>query len=134
MARPEYQPNEADRQTVRSMAASGFVHEAIARCLGKDGIDDKTMRKHFRAELDTASPKANATIANVLYQRATMGEAWAVCFWLKCRAGWREVQQVEHSGPGGTAIDVNVSARDVLAGRIAGLAARIPVAPDNPES
>jgi len=93
--RPKYQPSPADRNTVRSMAASGFRHEAIARCLGEYGIDDKTLRKYFREELDTSAPKANATIANVAYQRAVAGEAWAVCFWLKCRAGWKETNVTE---------------------------------------
>lgn len=41
---------------------------------------------------------------------------------------------IEHSGViGGTTIDINVTARDVLIGRIAGIAARLPAPADNPE-
>ncbi len=106
--RPQYAPTEADRNTVRSMAATGFPHEQIARCLGSEGIDPKTLRLHFRQELDTASAMANAKIANVAYQQAILGNAWAVCFWLKCRAGWKEVTAVEHSGSGGGPLSITV--------------------------
>lgn len=85
--RPRYTPTEADRNTVRSMAASGFRHEVIAACLGERGLDDKTMRRHFRQELDLAAHKANASVANRVYNQATTSEnpVWAL-FWLKCRA------------------------------------------------
>ena len=88
--RPEYEPTEADRNTVRSMASQGVPHETIALCLGKDGIDAKTMRKHFRRELDTAAAITNANIGTNVYNAAMRGEAWACCFWLKCRAGWKD--------------------------------------------
>ncbi|HET9304835.1 MAG TPA: hypothetical protein VFO46_02300 [Candidatus Sulfotelmatobacter sp.] len=80
----------ADRNTVRSMVACGFTHIQIARCIGTHGISDRTLRKHFRRELDTAADMSNASVGNIAYQRAMAGEPWAVCFWLKCRAGWRE--------------------------------------------
>ena len=99
--RPQYEPTEADRNTVRSMAACGMTQEAIARCIGTDGVDPKTLRVHFRNELNTAMDKANARIGQVAFQKATEGEAWAVCFWLKTRAGWKETQVTEHTGPDG---------------------------------
>ncbi len=102
---PQYEPTQADRNTVKSMMATGFTQPQIARCIGTDGIDEKTLRLHFRDELDTSRDKANAAIANVAYQRAIAGEAWAVCFWLKCRAGWKETQVIEHE-MGGSIADV----------------------------
>ena len=93
--RPKYEPTEADRNTVRSMASQGVPHETIALCLGKRGIDPKTMRKHFRRELDTAAAITNANIGTNVYNAAMRGEAWACCFWLKCRAGWKD-----SAGPG----------------------------------
>ncbi len=116
------------------MAACGFTQEAIARCLGTAGISEPTLREHFRTELDTAATLANATVGNKLYQMAVSGNPPAATFfWLKCRAGWKEVQPIEVSGPGGTPIDVNVSARDLLAARIAGIAARIAAPEADPE-
>ncbi len=99
--RPPYEPTEADRNTVRSMAACGCTQVAIARCLGTDGIDTETLCKHFRRELDTAMDMANARVGQVAFAKAISGEAWAVCFWLKCRAGWKEVQGLEHTGKDG---------------------------------
>jgi len=41
------------------------------------------------------------------------GEPWAVCFFLKCRGGWRERQdirqEIEHSGAGGDALEIEVT-------------------------
>jgi hypothetical protein len=96
--RPPYQPTEADRNTVKSMAACGFSQEAIARCVGTEGINPETLRTHFRRELDTAMDMANARIGQVAFQKASEGEAWAVCFWLKCRADWKERSITEHEG------------------------------------
>jgi hypothetical protein len=58
----KYVPSEADRNTVRTMAAGGFPHESIARCLGERGIDKKTLYKYFRDDLDTALDKATAAV------------------------------------------------------------------------
>jgi hypothetical protein len=99
-----YRPTEADRNTVKTMAACGVKHEDIARCLGHAGIDDKTLRKHFRQELDTATARANSVIGSRLYAAAERGEPWAVCFWLKTRARWRETSIHEHTGPDGKPI------------------------------
>jgi hypothetical protein len=105
----KYEPTPADRETVKSMAACGFAHEAISRCIGVDGIDEKTLRKHFRRELDTAMDMANATVANIGYQMAISREYPSLTiFWLKTRLGWKEVQSFEHSGPGGGAIPMSL--------------------------
>jgi hypothetical protein len=80
-----YHPTAADKQTVKTMVACGIPQEDIARCLGIDGIDAKTLRKHYRDELDTSIAKANSVIASRLYAAAERGEPWAVCFWLKTR-------------------------------------------------
>ena len=97
MARPTYEPSNTDRATVEAMAAAGINQATIARCIGNEGIDEKTLRKHFRRELDTSADKSNALVATQVFKAAQRGEAWACCFWLKCRAGWRErsVMEVE---------------------------------------
>ena len=84
------------------MASQGVPHETIALCLGKKGIDPKTMRKHFRRELDTAAAITNANIGTNVYNAAMRGEAWACCFWLKCRAGWKDSAGPGSDGPGKT--------------------------------
>ena len=67
---------------------------------GKEGasmrldIDPKTLRKHYRRELDTAHIRANAAVANRLFKRATTDSVAAGIFWLKAQAGWRETQVI----------------------------------------
>ena len=125
---PKYQPTESDRNTVRSMAATGFTHEQIATCLGTAGIDPKTMRKHFKMELATAAIKANAAVANRAYQMAVAGDPPAATFfWLKCRNRWKETSRVEHTGPDGKAL-IPVDAARALLESAADL--RLPEDPD----
>ncbi|HTB11910.1 MAG TPA: hypothetical protein VK752_10075 [Bryobacteraceae bacterium] len=117
---PKYQPTESDRNTVRSMAATGFTHEQIATCLGTAGIDPKTMRKHFSVELATAANKANAAVANKAYQMAVTGNPPAATFfWLKCRARWKETTRVEHTGKDGRPLVPVEAARALLEGAAA---------------
>lgn len=127
MARPEYKPTDKDRATVQTMAAYGIPQADIAAVVN---CDLKTLRKHFRAELDTAAAQANARVAAALFRKAT-GEGpqsvTAAIFWLKTRAGWIDRSAVEHSGPGGGPIqsEATVSddlrqALDAIAGKIAG--------------
>lgn len=75
------------------MAGYGVPEDAIARVLG---IDPKTLRKHYRDELDTGQIKATAKVAESLFRKATTDGAQSVTaaiFWLKTRGGWRETPQ-----------------------------------------
>ena len=55
MARPRFVPNAETRKMVRSMAAYGIRQEEIACCLGLRS--PKTLRRHFREELNRAAPE-----------------------------------------------------------------------------
>jgi hypothetical protein len=37
-----------------------------------------------------AESRANGLAILRTYKAAMQGQPWALCFWLKCRAGWRE--------------------------------------------
>jgi hypothetical protein len=92
MSRPEHVPTQQTRSFVETMAACGIPQEGIARAIG---IDPKTLRKHYEAELDSAEDKANANVAGNLYKIATSTKPTretvaAAMFWLRCRAGWRD--------------------------------------------
>ena len=88
-----YEPTDEQRRTVRTMAGFGVPHEDIATFLG---IDAKTLRKHFRAELDRGTVEANAKVAQSLFQMATQGKnVAAAIFWMKARAGWREKVEIK---------------------------------------
>ena len=92
-------PTEEQRRLVRAMSGFGIPQEQIATHLE---VDAKTLRKHFRAELDRGMTEANVKVAQSLFTMATSGKnVAAAIFWMKARAGWREKQSVELAGPDG---------------------------------
>ena len=57
MSLPEHAPTEDQRRLAESTAGYGLKQEQIAALLK---IDPKTLRKHYRAELDAGMAKAHA--------------------------------------------------------------------------
>jgi hypothetical protein len=94
-----YEPTPADRATVKNLAAVGVPHAEIAKCIGSYGISEPTLRKHFRRELDISLNEVKALAMSGLVHGLKKGDAWAVCFLLKCKAGWRETSNHEISTP-----------------------------------
>ena len=96
MGRRAQRPDPAGRRQVEAIAGYGIPEADIATVLE---IDPKTLRKHYRKELDKGHIKSTAKVAENLYKKAT-GEGreavTAAIFWLKTRAGWKEtvVQEV----------------------------------------
>lgn len=107
--RPPYSPTEADRATVKHLAAAGTPHEQICICLGIDGIDLVTMYKHFRRELDTSKGQVTAFAMSAVIKGIQAGELDAARLWLRCRAGWKETNDLQVSGPDGGKIPVVIS-------------------------
>ena len=89
MGRPKHEPTDKTRDTVKIHATIGTNQEIIADILE---IDAKTLRKHYRAELEQSRSKANAVVGGSLYNKATGGDTAAMIFWMKTQAGWRETQ------------------------------------------
>jgi hypothetical protein len=88
MARPRFEPTEAQRLTVKSLAACGIRQEEIA---SKIGIrSPKTLREHFGEELASGVTDANYKVAKTVYEKAIKGDMYAAQFWLRCRANWRD--------------------------------------------
>jgi hypothetical protein len=92
-------PTDAQRQTVRLHTTVGTDQPTIARVIG---IDPKTMRKHYRDELDISKAKANATVGGALFNKAKGGDTAAMIFWMKTQAGWREKTDINHTSDDGT--------------------------------
>ena len=88
MSRPEYQPSDKDRRQVKALSALGTRHEDMAKFMD---IAPKTLRKHFRDELDRGAIEANAKVVETLFKMATSGKnTSASIYWTKARCGWRE--------------------------------------------
>lgn len=93
--KPAHVPTDITRAKVEAMSACGTPQTSIAAIIG---IDDKTLRKYYRHELDYALDKANAAIGGKLYQRAMSGDLKAQQFWLRTRAKWSTQHDVNLSG------------------------------------
>jgi len=101
--RPAFDPTDEQRKTVKAMAGFGIPQEDIAAVLD---VDPKTLRKHFRIELDTGETIATVKVAESLYNNATSGNVAAQIFWMKARAGWSEKHEL--GGFGGQPLMVQV--------------------------
>ena len=101
MGRSSHAPDPSSRRQAEAMAAYGVREDDIAVVIG---IDPKTLRKHYRAELKTGHIVANSKVAESLYRKA-LGDGsqsvTAAIFWLKTRAHWKEtvVNEVVHDVP-----------------------------------
>lgn len=118
--RKPFQPTDADRRLVASLAGFGAPHEYIASQVinpqtGKP-LTAKTLRAHFRAELDTAKDKTNALVAQALFKQATgtgKGAVTAAIFWLKTQAGWKETpKRIELTGEDGGPVEQRTTVVD----------------------
>ena len=101
--RPEFEPTESQRAKVEGMAACGIPQEQMALVIG---IDDNTLRKHFRHELDTAAPLANLAVGKTLFAKAVGGDVTAAIWWTKTRMGWKEKQEIAHTDAEGNSLAV----------------------------
>lgn len=87
---PAYEPTHTDRVRVQNLAAFGATHAEIAKYVGAYGVSTKTLRKHFSEELAVSSLRVQALAMSKLVAAINAGEAWAICFFLKTRSGFRE--------------------------------------------
>ena len=94
----QHEPTPEQRHIVQLHATIGTPQDDIAKVIG---IDPKTLRLHYRDELDLASAKANAVVGGALFNKAKGGDTTAMIFWMKTRARWHETSVTEHTGEGG---------------------------------
>jgi len=123
-SRTTWRPTDKQREQVEAFVVAGYSQGEIAACLG---VDVKTLRAHCCDELDFASMRLTARIAqNVI--RAALGaparydadgkplqvevvpQSWALTFYLKTRGkklGWSE--RGEHTGKNGGPLELDYS-------------------------
>ena len=109
---PRYEPTDEQRKTVRALVGYGLRHEQICEVIinprTKLPITEKTLRHHFKKEISEGGITANSLVAQSLFAKATGNGPSAVTaaiFWLKCRAGWKETNILEHVGKDGDPIE-----------------------------
>ena len=126
MGRRAHKPDPAQRKQVETLAAYGIPEDDIARVVG---IDRKTLRKHYRDELDLGTTKANAQVAGFLFNSARNGNVSAQIFWLKTRAQWKETpSEHRHMGAFGT-FDVRELSDEALERIVFGASPNLPPMP-----
>ena len=108
MSKPLHQPTEKTRAEIVALRSYGVPIKEVAAYIG---IDDKTLYKYYRDELENSAIKANANVGKFLYQAASGqslkdGATYSDCvraamFWAKTRMGWKETNVQEHTGANG---------------------------------
>tara|TARA_R110000751_G_scaffold138645_1_gene242260 strand:- start:108 stop:497 length:390 start_codon:yes stop_codon:yes gene_type:complete len=107
VTKPSFKPTDEERKLVEQMCAVGIPQESICLVV-RDGIDDKTLRKHFRRELDTAKIKANAKVGGALFNKIMNGDTAAGIFWAKTQMGWKEKSQIELEHKGNVNFNIEI--------------------------
>lgn len=118
--RPVHKPTSRRRGEVSALTSYGVPQDEIARHLG---IDAKTLRKHYRDELDCGALRRNQQVAKFLFENATGktikdGASHSDCvraaiFWAKTRMGFRESSQLDHTSSDGS---MNAPTRIIIEG------------------
>ena len=97
--RPTHEPTDATRAKVEALAGYGAPQPYIAKEIG---VDEKTLRKHYRDELDFAADRANLAVQRSLHRKA-IGHTVTVKKLVKKANGETEVREVEEYYPADTA-------------------------------
>lgn len=125
--RPAHVPTDGSREAVKMHTLVGTPQELIAQIIG---VSPKTLRAHYRREIDVSIAMANAKIMGTLFNKAKNGDTVACLFWLKARAGWSEKGPLPIAAePEGEIVD----ARDIVRERVARIAAAKSEGDDPPE-
>jgi hypothetical protein len=93
----KFVPTDAEIQLATTMTVAGISQEQIAFCI-RDGIDPKTLRKHFEKPMRVARAKAHSNMGKNIYQRGLDGDGPLSKFYAATQMGWKEKSEIEHSG------------------------------------
>jgi hypothetical protein len=121
MARPFHEPTEQSKRDVLIYAAMGVAQEQIADLVG---LDPKTLRKHYRDELDhgkiRAAHKVVGTLFSVASDRTHPGCTTAGIFYCKTQLGWKEPKDDEKDkfDAAATQLNQHLARLDTALGRV----------------
>jgi hypothetical protein len=94
-----HEPTPETRAEVKAMTAFGVRQDAICAYIG---ITKPTLHKYYRKEIDTGAVDAILQVARAFFSKAVgcpeegiPGDTTAQIFFLKTRAGWREIDRGE---------------------------------------
>lgn len=95
--RPKHYADDETRRDVIAWVAGGIPQVAMARLLR---IDEATLRRCYRPELDGGKAMANAQVVNGLFHNAVVARnVTAQIYWTKTQMGWREQSPYDADNP-----------------------------------
>lgn len=126
VGRPEYEPTHEDRAFVENAAAVGIAHTVLSENFG---IDPKTLRKHFRTELNSGMLKAHMQVGAGLFNMATKSKDEKVRLeaskWYSARQmGWKETVAQEVKLDADLTVNEGQNAREFITSELDSIAAR----------
>jgi hypothetical protein len=94
MPRPSFRATEQQRKLIKSLAAMALRQDQMCKLVGLRS--PKTLRKHFRAELDQGLAEACFAVMRTAYEMATSDRYPQMSmFWDKCQRSGFEAEQEE---------------------------------------
>lgn len=109
--RPAIKITDEICQQAEEYASEGMTMEQIADSLGMGAstlYEKKAEFPEFLESIKKGQAQGIHEITNALFQSGKKGNLGAQIFYLKNRAGWRDKQEVDHSG----AFSVNMPSKD----------------------
>jgi len=97
MARTAFRPTDEQRHLVKAMASCGIRQTGIATWVGLRS--PKTLRKHFREELDRGRIAADFEVGKTLHKMATSGKRPAATFYYLNRETSRRARLTPVTNP-----------------------------------
>lgn len=109
MAKPKPKLTEEQIKQVEEMAKVGLNLNQMSALLDiSTSSFDRIIAQdaQVKGAIEKGRSKAIIEVGKSAYQQAVSGKVPAMTmFYLKCRAGWKETQAHEHSGPNGKPIE-----------------------------
>ncbi len=86
-------PEDKKRLTVRIMAGVGVPHKFIAAHIGLRSVN--TLKKYYKEELNAGKEETYGFAVGQLMKLIMKGDRASIFFFLKCKGGWRETQNIK---------------------------------------
>lgn len=95
--RPPFQPTDPQRQMVQVLVANGIAHAVIAQNIG---CDVKTLKRHFKPQLDNGHGQVEAALGAAIVKAGLGGNVHAAKYWLATHGGpqWKITERRELGG------------------------------------
>lgn len=110
---PPFKPTDEEREQVKKFAAAGITQYQMA-LLVRHGIDENTLVKHFKREIEAGRAAAHFKVGGTLYNKAVNErDTTAMIWYTKTQMGWKETKVNEHTGKDGDTIQFqDIKARE----------------------